>query len=48
MAKGYLKAKEKNLWKLKYFTMESTILKQNPLKEILKNPSRYYNTITNL
>jgi hypothetical protein len=39
--KKYLRAKEE-LWKLKYFTMQ----KYNLLKEN-KNPSRYYNSITN-
>jgi len=44
--KTYLKAKEE-LWKLKYFTMQIYNLQEIPLKET-KNPSRYYNSITNL
>jgi hypothetical protein len=48
--KKYLKAKEE-LWKLKYFTMQKYInlpkKKKSPLKEN-QNPSRYYNSITNL
>jgi hypothetical protein len=31
--KGYLKAKEEELWKLKYFTMQKYNLQKNPLKE---------------
>jgi hypothetical protein len=42
----YLKAKEE-LWKLKYFTMQKYNLQKNPLKKN-QNPSRYYNSITNL
>jgi hypothetical protein len=44
--KRHLKAKEE-LWKLKYFTIQNYNLQKNPLKET-KNPSRYYNAITNL
>jgi hypothetical protein len=44
--KKYVKAKEE-LWKLKYFTMQKYNFQKNPLKEI-KNPSRYYNSVTNL
>jgi len=43
--KKYLDSKEE-LWKLKYFTMQ-----KNNLQKILEkkpNPSRYYNSITNL
>jgi hypothetical protein len=29
----YLKAKEEELWKLKYFTMQKYSLQKNPLKE---------------
>jgi hypothetical protein len=29
----YLKAKEEELWKLKYFTMQKYNLQKNPLKE---------------
>jgi hypothetical protein len=36
----YLKAKEEELWKLKYFTMQKYNLPKNPLKETNKNPSR--------
>jgi hypothetical protein len=31
--KKYLKAKEEELWKLKYFTMQKYNLQNNPLKE---------------
>jgi hypothetical protein len=41
--KMYLKAKEE-LWKLKYFIMQTYNLQKNPLKET-KNPSRYHNSI---
>jgi hypothetical protein len=44
--KKYIKAKEE-LWKLKYFTMQ----KYNPQKKSSKtnqNPSKHYNSITNL
>jgi hypothetical protein len=46
--KKYLKAKEE-LWKLKYFTMQKKKpnLPKNPSKRN-QNPSRYYNSITNL
>jgi hypothetical protein len=38
----YLKAKEEELWKLKYiFTIQKYNLQKNPLKEN-QNPSRYY------
>jgi hypothetical protein len=43
--KKYLKAKEE-LWKLKYFTMQNIIFKKSSKQ--IKNPSRYYNSITNL
>jgi hypothetical protein len=42
--KKYPKAK-KDLWKLKYFTMQKYNLQKNPLNQ---NSSRYYNSITNL
>jgi hypothetical protein len=37
--KKYLKAKEEELWKLKYFTMQKYYLQKNPPKEtkILQN-----------
>jgi hypothetical protein len=44
--KKYLKAKEE-LWKLKYFTLQKYNL-QKILQKESKNPSRYYNSITNL
>jgi hypothetical protein len=31
--KKYLRAKEEELWKLKYFTMQIYSLQKNPLKE---------------
>jgi hypothetical protein len=31
--KKYLKAKEEELWKFKYFTMQKYNLQKNPLKE---------------
>jgi len=31
--KKYLKAKEEELWKFKYFTMKKYNIKKNPLKE---------------
>jgi len=37
--KKYPKAKEEELWKLKYFTMPKYNLQTNPLKET-QNPSR--------
>ncbi len=41
--KNYLKAKEEELCKLKYFTMQKyNLQKKNPLKET-KIPSRYHN-----
>jgi hypothetical protein len=45
--KKYLKAKEEELWKLKYFTMQEYNLKKKSSKRN-QNPSRYYNSITNL
>jgi hypothetical protein len=44
-----LKAKEEELWKLKYFIMQKYNLQKNPLQQN-QNPSRsYYNSIiTNL
>jgi len=44
--KKYLKAKEE-LWKLKYFTMQKYINLQKSSKRN-QNPSRYFNSITNL
>jgi hypothetical protein len=44
--KKYLKAKEE-LWKLKYFTIQKYINLQKSSKRN-QNPSRYYNSITNL
>jgi hypothetical protein len=44
--KKYLKAKEEELWKLKYFTIHAKIKSsKNPSKRN-QNPSRYYNSIT--
>jgi len=43
--KKYLKAKEE-LWKLKYFTMQKYNLQKSSKRN--QNPSRYYNSITNL
>jgi hypothetical protein len=37
--KKYLKAKEEELWKLKYFTMQKYNPLKNPLKERNENPS---------
>jgi len=45
--KWYLKAKEEELWKLKYFTMQKLQSSNNPLKET-QNPSIHYNSRTNL
>jgi len=46
--KKYLKAKEE-LWKLKYFTMQSIPNLQKKSSKGNQNPSRYYNSIiTNL
>jgi transcription initiation factor TFIIIB Brf1 subunit/transcription initiation factor TFIIB len=46
--KKYLKAKEEELWKFKYFTMQKYNLKEKSSKRN-QNPSRYYNNfITNL
>jgi hypothetical protein len=46
--KKYLKAKEEYIWKPKYFTMKKIQSSENSLKETKINPSRYYNSITNL
>jgi hypothetical protein len=43
--KKYLKAKEE-LWKLKYFSMQKYNLQKSSKRN--QNPSRYYNSITNL
>jgi hypothetical protein len=43
----YLRAKEEELWKLKYFTMQKHNLQKKSSKGN-QNPSRYYNSITNL
>jgi hypothetical protein len=45
--KKYLKAKEE-LWKPKYFTMQKEKNLEKKSSKRNKNPSRYYNTITNL
>jgi hypothetical protein len=45
--KKYLKAKRRIMETQKYFTIAKNILFKNPLKET-KNPSRYYNSITDL
>jgi hypothetical protein len=46
--KGVCSHYEEELWKLKYnFTMRNITFKKNPLKET-QNPSRSYNSITNL
>jgi len=44
--KKYLKAKEE-LWEFEYFTMQNYNLKKKS-SERNQNPSRYYNSITNL
>jgi hypothetical protein len=44
--KTYLKAKEKNCWKLKYFTLQKYNLQKSSKRN--QNPSKYYNSITNL
>jgi hypothetical protein len=44
--KKYLKAKEE-LWKLKHFIMQKYNLQKKASKRN-QNPSRYYNSITNL
>jgi hypothetical protein len=45
----YLKAKEDELWKFKYFTMQKyNLQKYNPLKETKKSCKIYYNSETNL
>jgi hypothetical protein len=44
--KKYLKAIEEELWKLKYFTMQKCNLQKSSKRN--QNPSRYYNSITNL
>jgi hypothetical protein len=41
----YLKAKEEELWKLKYFTMQKYINLQKKSSKRNQNPSRYYNSI---
>ncbi len=48
--KKYLKAKEEELWKLKYFTMQKYNLKKKSSNRRNQNPSRYYynSIITNL
>jgi hypothetical protein len=46
--KKYLKAKEEELWKLKYFTIAKYNLPKNKSSKRNQNPSRYYNSITNL
>jgi hypothetical protein len=46
--KKYLKAKEEELWKLKYFSMPKYNLQKNPLKETKILQRYYYNSITNL
>jgi hypothetical protein len=43
--KMYLKAKEE-LWKLKYLPCKNIIFKKSSKR--IQNPSRYYNSITNL
>jgi hypothetical protein len=45
--KKYLKGKKKNYGKLKYFTMQKYNL-QKILSKRYQNPSRYYNSGTNL
>jgi hypothetical protein len=45
MEKVDLKAKEEELWKLKYFTMQKNIIFQKFSKRN-QNPSRYYNYLT--
>jgi hypothetical protein len=44
--KKYLNAKEE-LWKLQYFTMQKIIIFRKSSKRN-QNPSKYYNSITNL
>jgi hypothetical protein len=39
---------KEELWKLKKFTMQKYNLQKNPLPKRNQNPSRYYNSITNL
>jgi hypothetical protein len=46
--KKYLKAKEEELWKLKYFTICKIIIFKKASKNKNQNPSRKYNSITNL
>ncbi len=46
--KKYLKAKEEELWKLKYFTMQKYNLPKKKSSKRNQNPSRYYNSIINL
>jgi hypothetical protein len=45
--KKYLKAKEE-LWKLKYFTMQKYNFQKISSKKRNQNPSRDYNSVTNL
>jgi hypothetical protein len=45
--KIYLKAKEEELWKFKYFTMQKCNLQKKSSKRN-QNPSRYHISITNL
>ncbi len=45
--KKYLNAKEEELWKLKYFTMQKYNLQKKSSKRN-QNPSRDYNFVTNL
>jgi hypothetical protein len=47
LALNHILRQKKELWKLKYFTMQKYNLQKNALKE-KKNPSRYHNSITNL
>jgi hypothetical protein len=43
LKKKYLKAKEEELWKLKYFIMQKYNLQKKASKRN-QNPSRYYNS----
>ncbi len=43
--KKYLKAKVE-LWKLEYFNMQNIIFQKSSKRN--RNPSRYYNSVTNL
>jgi hypothetical protein len=40
----YLKAKEEELWKLKYLTIQNILFKKSSKRN--QNPSRYYNSMT--